>query len=276
MKFALLAWIALLTSALPAHAYIGGRSPKDQLPSAVKIVMSGYACSATRVSPKMILTAAHCNVEGSLNAGREVTLIDSYGVAQPGHFIKQKVKSFNPHPTWVPSKRVDPTLLDLALVEFDDLSIFKEMPISLVPVALDDRVVVGGFGCQGLGYPRQPQIMVAIKRVREIAFDLFSVGLDDDTGDGRQSFACHGDSGGGAYRINPATKQLELVGVNVTVTHNETYFKVDPKTGQILSAPEDPQFSMTQLGIEAATDKQGTVAWLRQYLPASSFTGEQP
>ncbi len=265
--------LVVLLHPRPARAYIGGINPGQLLPASVKIAMSDSNCSGVKVSDRFVLTAAHCNLLSGLNPGNTVLLINSKGTAEPENSIERVVRQIYLHPTWNPDQYIEDQSVDLALVEFESLSLFQTAKISIVPIHESDRVVVGGFGCKGDGYPMFANLTVAPKRISRVAPLVFSVGLQDDTSDSSRSFGCEGDSGGAAYRENPITGEFEVVGINSNVTAGESSFEVDSTTGKILSSSaRAPLFNVSRLGFEVGQDPQGIVAWLTGILPPESFS----
>jgi hypothetical protein len=260
-----------------AQAYIGGVPTFH--PSLVRIqVSNSLVFSGVKVAPSTILTAAHC-VRSAMEPGSRVTLVKGKGTRSEA--------SIN---TVVTRRLVHPLLRgrdlretysdapDLALFEVEDASLFEEMPINLGKIEAGDFIYVGGFGEKGGFFPDFGSYTWAKKAVQEFAETRMFVGLPDvatTAGEGVLSFPGSGDSGGPAM-VRDSRNSLSIVGVNSSVSHQSDQFVVDQRTGRLIrSFARDPVLAVVKLGYASDQDPYGVVAWLKMYLPASSFRTER-
>lgn len=250
---------------------IGGDEAKaGQFPATVRIHRS---CTAALVSETHVLLAAHClyrgpgefnsyffRVGGPVEVGFGVRaevfqalplakfwVHESYRSHQEAAARANEAYLANPSGplpaaefrTLAPPLQV----LDLALLEFDS-SVVSALPgsqvarISLQPVAPNDALIAGGYGCEG----DAPQDRTKERRLKFAQFSPFSTwdlyySAHADTGFG----VCEGDSGGPVYRNG------EVVGLNSfrndRADMRSMFLRLDGAAG----------------------------AWLKQHLPAKAF-----
>lgn len=136
-------------------ALIGGHtSSAVQLPSTLYLE-SG--CTAAKVGPKLLLTAAHCAFGATR---RRVSIGPRLRVTtDPAHgYTDLEVASVHVHPTWeqactatyCSSSKVTARLdmADVAVIEVVvDLDDVPATPVTAAPLSVGDRVTLIGFGC---------------------------------------------------------------------------------------------------------------------------------
>ncbi len=228
------------------HQLIGGRpATVARFPSTLHIAAG---CTAAKVAPKLVLTAAHCVFDPN-------RLEPKYGPNKPirlsrqptdGH-VERAVVEVHVHPKWksacaesycaasaVTAKLDAP---DVAVIELaEDLDEVPAAPIDPMPLAAGDDVQILGFGCtQGVHIADDRSQITLLFADAQIA--PLSAAIHDGSpvtrndlpvyggnylltgGPGSAAIAaglCPGDSGGPVYAQRGST--LAVVGVNANYT----------------------------------------------------------
>lgn len=214
---------------------IGGRStPLAELPATVRLAR----CTAVKVAPRVLLTAAHCLVDLA-------TMEPSFGPARPATVdgVPRAVAATHLHPAYaaacaatfcsVPEVAQKLDAPDVALLELEEeLAGVAVAPVSRRALAPGDRVRLVGFGCTGGvhvgGGPTSPRLATAYGVVAPPAdarHEGSALGAADEAvyagnyaltaGPAKADAAglCPGDSGGPLYAPDGA-----VVGVNANYT----------------------------------------------------------
>lgn len=218
----------ILVVAIRADAYVGGQTANSgQFP--FTLALPYLNCSAAKIAPKRILTAAHCLANRGpfaiYNVGDEIELM---------YFKKDKLVSVfstiaqvKIHPSYMsriahdydPNATVaDPSVIDLAIIDLVDTTPIPTGALDLAALKSRELVTVGGFGCQhdtddilGRFQARNLSYKFAEKNVAKIAKFTAQVNEQDASGTSTSS-ACEGDSGGPVYKN--ISGKLKVVGVN--------------------------------------------------------------
>lgn len=211
-----------------ASAYVGGMSPAPgQFP--LTVALPYLNCTAAKIGPKRILTAAHCLANRGpfalYEVGDKIELM---------YFKKDKLTSIfstvaqvKIHPSYMnriaqdydPNATVeDPNVIDLAIIDLGDTTPIPNGSLELTALKAKDLITVGGFGCQndaddilGRFQARNLSYKFAEKKVASIAKFTARVNEQDASGSST-STGCEGDSGGPVYKLISGT--LRVVGVN--------------------------------------------------------------
>ncbi len=238
-------------------------------------------CTAAKVAPKLLLTAAHCVVDGFTNEpkyGPETSLEVAREPAKG--FVSRGVAKVHVHPVWMQvcassycsSSNVTAVLdaADVAVIELaDELAGIAIAPVDTTPLAPRDSVTVLGFGCtEGVlvrdgRTPTDVALKFADTKIVPGSQGVFAGSSIDPSklaqvtgiyamtpGPSRTKGAaglCPGDSGGPLYRRK--NDALVVVGVNANYT-----LRADDVAGL-------PVTNMhTRLDDES---RHGIAAWLR-------------
>ncbi len=232
------------------ESLIFGEEPKvDELAS---VVFLGGECTAAKVGPRHLLTAAHCLIDpatGSFlhppGSAMEVTRHPSRG------FASYEVAAVHVSPSWIDAcektycgisavtTRLDAADVGLIVLE-RDLERVPVTSIDLRPLAEGDDVTILGFGCtEGVHLssdtPDVARLRYATTRVVSagnaihegsdvVAGDISTVsasyvltsGPGGSKGDAPRAGLCPGDSGGPLLRRSAG--RLVVVGVNSNYT----------------------------------------------------------
>lgn len=221
-----------------SDALIGGRAAGRRFPATVYLQ---EGCSATKVAPGLLLTAAHCafdpaTAEVRYHAG------DALLVARdPSHgYERATVRAAHVHPAWQAAceetycgasqvtSRLDAP--DVALIAIDD--VLADVPAASVdvrPVPDGAEVTLAGYGCtEGVYLPdtrSTPSLGFARSRTVHADDAATRANYALTPGPGAKTGAgglCPGDSGGPLY----ATRRGRTVVVGVNA--NYTFAKDDP------------------------------------------------
>jgi hypothetical protein len=190
---------------------MAGGPPAQALPSYLDIPL--LPCSATKIGPTAILTAAHC-VSGW--GGEQVTIAYIYqpgirlgirgAFTADGNFAvaSPKIASVTVHPSWISGLKkarnttlasFDPEVSDLAVVEIEPSEAFAVFPSAAVNFAspeVGQDIVQGGLSRQN-----DATIHTASKRIE--AIDPAGYQAPRENEDGQLAILEAGDSGGAVY-----------------------------------------------------------------------------
>ncbi len=204
---------ALSTLAPPASAVVGGVNSRDAngtRASTVRVETSrGELCSGAVIAPEIILTAAHCLMDGG---SISVVSLDPRFRAR-----RQPVIAVLPHPSFVPgtTPRTQPGT-DLAL-----LRLAQPLPLDIQPLAVGsylsqgETVTMAGYGLSAEDNKRTARRLRETQLVNagnyttqntvKVAVDVEARGETPGAG------ACRGDSGGPVLR--GSSRSRDLVGI---------------------------------------------------------------
>lgn len=199
--------------AQPASAVVGGFSSRDAAgarASTVRVETSrGELCSGAVIAPEIILTAAHCLMDGGAIS---VVSLDPRFRAR-----RQPVIAVLPHPSFVPgtTPRTQPGT-DLAL-----LRVAQPLPRDIQPLSLGDSlsqgetVTMAGYGLSVENNKRTARRLRETQLVNAGNYttqNTVKVAVDIEArGETLGAGACRGDSGGPVLR-GPA-RSRDLVGI---------------------------------------------------------------
>ncbi len=199
------------------------RAEVKDFPSSVGVVFVSNLskCTATKIAPKMFLTAAHCF--DTFQRGSDVSIeqvSNNRLVLQKRTQIAQLRRHF-----FYPTDHKFEKLVDTVLALLPDVAIFKTVDDIDVPVAkmnfdrvhLAQDILVGGYGAQGkdICYPvlHTCSLNMADQKIRLIKGYFFYTVPNE----AYPHYLTQGDSGGAAY-IRDQNGNLEVVGVNSMMT----------------------------------------------------------
>ena len=211
-----------------ATAYVGGMSPKNgQFPFTVALPFLN--CTAAKVGPKRILTAAHCLANRGpfaiYEVGDKIELM--YFKKEKLISIFSTVAQVKIHPSYMnriaqdydPNATVeDASVIDLAIIDLAESTPIPTGEMEFSALKTKELITVGGFGCQNETddilarfQARNLSYKFAEKKVASIAKYTARVNEQDAIGSS-SSTGCEGDSGGPVYKFISGT--LKVVGVN--------------------------------------------------------------
>ncbi|MEZ2405356.1 trypsin-like serine protease [Bosea sp. RCC_152_1] len=204
---------ALSTLAQPASAVVGGVNSRDAngtRASTVRVETSrGELCSGAVIAPEIILTAAHCLMDGG-----SISVVSLDPRFRARH---QPVIAVLPHPSFVPgtTPRTQPGT-DLAL-----LRLAQPLPLDIQPLAVGsylsqgETVTMAGYGLSAEDNKRTARRLRETQLVNagnyttqntvKVAVDVEARGETPGAG------ACRGDSGGPVLR--GSSRSRDLVGI---------------------------------------------------------------
>jgi secreted trypsin-like serine protease len=202
-----------LAATQPAFAVVGGVTPRDTQgtrASTVRVETSrGELCSGAVIAPQIVLTAAHCLMDGG-----SISIVSLDPRFKPR---RQLVLAVLPHPSFVPgtTPRTQPGT-DLAL-----LRLAQPLPDDMEPLSLGgglwqgETVTMAGYGLSSENNKRtarqlrETQLLnvgnYTTQNTVKVAVDIESRGETPGAG------ACRGDSGGPVIR--GAARSRDLVGI---------------------------------------------------------------
>ncbi|XP_044761550.1 trypsin 3A1-like [Coccinella septempunctata] len=187
----------------------GFKAKEGRFPFVVAIMYKHdqYFCAGTIITPKFVLTAAHCDTR---NGPSSVVAGSNYF---PDFEYRRNVKNFFPHPKYIDFIRVR---YDVAIIELDHelpmiprRVMFAKLPEYSTEVP-DDYGTVAGWGVtkEGFTEPSPFLLAVCLKKVEckaaEEFFCLANPGGNQDS--------CAGDSGG-PFLINRTVYGVVSFGV---------------------------------------------------------------
>ncbi len=212
-SLSLLGFSFVLAATQPALAVVGGVTPRDTQgtrASTVRVETSrGELCSGAVIAPQIVLTAAHCLMDGG-----SISVVSLDPRFKPR---RQPVLAVLPHPSFVPgtTPRTQPGT-DLAL-----LRLTQALPDDMEPLSLGgglwqgETVTMAGYGLSSENNKRsarqlrETQLLnvgnYTTQNTVKVAVDIESRGETPGAG------ACRGDSGGPVIR-GPA-RSRDLVGI---------------------------------------------------------------
>lgn len=223
----------LFAFSLQATAFINGRLINPgEFPSSFWI---GEGCTGSLVAPHKLLIAAHCVTSYKdtyfHQIGQRINLYTSpeaLGSTPTAAIIEDVIV----HPDWL--KKMDSGVLmedfmqlddsaDLAVLvvkeDLTDISSLKVANVSYTALKLNQKVIVGGYGCESEDTEtREPKYKVATKMINALKGNLFNA-TEQNAEDHSTSMGCPGDSGGPVYTMKK-NKQY-VIGVNSSVNGNE-------------------------------------------------------
>jgi V8-like Glu-specific endopeptidase len=275
------------STAVSGTKLIGGSTVTD---SKLDSFLSISTCSAVLVSPKAIMTAAHCihdfsrsgQIHSRYRAGQEIVIGNG---PRGGGRLRVRIESSHVHPSWEKACTAsnpcdpnragagnDPSVSDLAIIKLvTPVTSIPSAILDLEPVNPNDSVTVAGYGCEGginTGSSGNRKAMttktvdgkVALahagsERASAIAETLTANFVTPGQPDGGPSL-CPGDSGGPVYRANTN----KLVGINADYTFTGAY----ERTGAI-----------AKTNIHARFDAPKVKSWLAGLLEIDSNPVDQ-
>jgi len=209
-----------------------------EVPSTLHIAAS---CTATKIAPKMILTAAHCVLDLS-------NLAPLYGEGKPLKIgnASHTVARLHVHPKWMSvceetlcsisavTLKIDAP--DIAILELEsDLAGIPVTPVDSTPLEVGDDVMLVGYGCtdgvhvRGAGgtlATKEAKIIAPAQAIHEgsplaennlaVYSGNYALTAGPAAANGEAAGLCPGDSGGPLYAKR--NNKLVVVGVNANYT----------------------------------------------------------
>ncbi len=202
----LTALACLCASLPPAAAMVGGAPPAVQSIArhVVFIVGGGSACTGVAIAPDLVLTAAHC----VMNGGK--FRLASFEGNRP---MVRNVMSVAAHPQF--TLRDDAP--DVALIKLAPLPQGQLLPVAFsdrrAPITVGDRFIVAGFGISKMGDRRSAGKLRAATLVATGKPNTQLVSLIDPQTLGEKAGlgVCNGDSGGPVFEERDG--RLALIGI---------------------------------------------------------------
>jgi hypothetical protein len=209
MSRAVLILIALVASALPAPAMVGGAgvAPDDIARAVVLIVGSrGNFCSGVALARDLVLTAAHCVLPGA-----DYKIVEYDSARQP---LLRDVKSVTAHPKFeLKTMLAHRATADVALLKLA-APLRSVTPIALggpgFTVAPGDAFTVAGTGVATRGDGKSGGTVRVANLVATGRPGTLQIRLHDAAtrGDKPGLGACTGDSGAPVFRIENGTNAV--------------------------------------------------------------------
>jgi hypothetical protein len=193
----------MLLSAAPALAIVGGGAPSADgiARSVVTIVGSrGNFCTGSLISPKIVLTAAHC-----VQPGAEYRIVDN----SSGEPALQTVRSVAIHPGFkMEAMLAHRATADVALLQLDQPAKAKTpavLGMPNIPIAVGGRFTIAGIGVTVRGDGKSAGTIRVAGLIATGKPGSLQIRLVDPTGQGTRDGlgACTGDSGAPVFEDKP-------------------------------------------------------------------------
>ena len=227
----LTALTCLCASLLPAAALVGGAPPAVQSIArhVVLIVGGGSACTGVAVAPDLVLTAAHC----VMNGGK--FRLASFEGSRP---TVRTVTNVAAHPQFT----LQDDAPDVGLVKIARQPPGQLLPVTFsdrrAPITVGDRFIVAGFGVakpgdrRSAGKLRAATLMATGRPNRQLVSLIDPQTLGEKAGLG----VCNGDSGGPVFEERGG--RLALIGIISWTGSNEG----EPRCGFISGVIPLPRY----------------------------------
>lgn len=185
---------------------VGGEKTKEGgYPSVVAVVVERQLCAATVVSPKLLVTAAHCFSRAKTNS--RVLIHQGESIEDSRTYTSQRWAT---HPDYCGKEDCKDESYDYAYIELEEPLKLDHYPRPLTSQQEYDQIMQAGRGIVLVGYGENDQGMLGEKRQVDTSIAVFTpLGRQFLTsGDGKDS--CRGDSGGPAFGMDAQGKLLWL------------------------------------------------------------------
>lgn len=202
-----------LISTYPAGKAANGSAEMTELTSA------GYLCTASALSPRLAITAAHCVEDKNLQHRLEV-------LNESGQKIVIPVQKFVVHPEFNEDENVDVALL-LLEKELPESTIYPTLPSKDEYLNLRDLIAVGFGRVTGekLREGKSGVLRMGYMEAKGYNPEVGNFSIDQTEGKG----ICSGDSGGPSYILDD-NSSLKLVGIAYKVTFYSFPGDINPDT----------------------------------------------
>lgn len=179
---------------------------------------AGYLCTASALSPRLAITAAHCVENKNLQHRVEV-------LNESGQKIIIPVRKFLIHPQFTEDENIDVALL-LLEKELPANTVYPHLPAKEEYLNLRDLIAVGFGRITGekLRGGQAGVLRMEYMEAKGYNPEVGNFSIDQTNGKG----ICSGDSGGPSYILD--NNALKLVGVAYKVTFYSFYGDINPDT----------------------------------------------